>query len=126
MEEEWRPVKGYEEFYQVSNLGRVKSLACCRTVRSILRHNGYKRDETWHHKEKILKPIHESKRLVVRLYGRDHVRHSRSIKELVAKAFLDYPEGVSCCYIKQIVDGDDFSVSNLFVDWAKINSKISL
>ena len=26
MEEIWKPVKGYEELYQVSNLGRVKSL----------------------------------------------------------------------------------------------------
>lgn len=26
MEEEWRPVKGYEGLYEVSNIGRVKSL----------------------------------------------------------------------------------------------------
>lgn len=26
MEEEWKDIKGYEEYYQVSNLGRVRSL----------------------------------------------------------------------------------------------------
>ena len=30
MIEEWRPVKGYEGLYEVSNLGRVKSLVVCR------------------------------------------------------------------------------------------------
>lgn len=30
MEEIWKPVKGYEKYYEVSNLGRIKSLA--RTV----------------------------------------------------------------------------------------------
>lgn len=48
--EEWRPVKGYEGFYEVSNLGRVKSIP--REVYCCLR---------WNNKKKfngnILKPI---------------------------------------------------------------------
>lgn len=47
--EEWRAVnvKGYEEFYAVSSLGRVKSVE-----RTVVRSNGRKQ----HIKEKILKP----------------------------------------------------------------------
>ena len=41
IEEEWRDVKGYEGLYQVSNLGRVKSLNYKRTGKSkILRPQG--------------------------------------------------------------------------------------
>ena len=45
----WRDIKGYEGLYQVSNLGRVKSIE-----RYISAHNG-KTDYSYIHKEKILK-----------------------------------------------------------------------
>ncbi len=32
--EEWRPIKGYEESYKISNYGRVKRLAFTRTMRN--------------------------------------------------------------------------------------------
>lgn len=46
MEEVWRDISGYEGVYQISNLGRVKSLH-----RSILRKNGVKQTFS----ERILK-----------------------------------------------------------------------
>ena len=47
MQEIWKDIKDYEGLYQVSNLGRVKSLK-----KTIIRNNNYK--QTF--KEKILKP----------------------------------------------------------------------
>lgn len=46
IKEIWKDIKGYEGLYQVSNLGRVKSLK-----KTIIRNNNYK--QTF--KEKILK-----------------------------------------------------------------------
>lgn len=54
MEEEWRPVVGYEGLYEISNLGRVKSLE--RVVTSMqTRSNGQVHPFTYHVKEKLLK-----------------------------------------------------------------------
>lgn len=36
MTEEWRPIKGYEGLYEVSSLGRVKSLNYVRSQRRLL------------------------------------------------------------------------------------------
>lgn len=47
MEEIWKDIKGYEGYYQISNLGRVKSLK--RTVK-------HKINGTYTYKELILKP----------------------------------------------------------------------
>lgn len=43
MEEVWKDIKDYEGIYQVSNLGRIKSLRFKkhRILKSILRMNGY-------------------------------------------------------------------------------------
>ena len=43
MEEEWRPVKGYEGLYEVSNMGRVKSLHRSKAIilKQGMAHNGY-------------------------------------------------------------------------------------
>ena len=50
MEEIWKDVKGFEGFYQVSNLGRVKSLK-----RTIIRKNG----KTFFVRERILKTTND-------------------------------------------------------------------
>ncbi|MBQ5689760.1 MAG: hypothetical protein IIV21_07330 [Bacteroidales bacterium] len=36
----WKPIKGYEGLYEVSNLGRVKSLRRNSILKAVL-HNGY-------------------------------------------------------------------------------------
>lgn len=43
MNEEWMPVKGYEGFYEVSNLGRVKSHYTNAILQGSLDKDGYKR-----------------------------------------------------------------------------------
>lgn len=85
MEEEWRPVPGYEGLYEVSNLGRVRS-----HDRWVLR--GFGRKALW--KGRILKPRLGSKgHLFVTLYNEDNGSH-RSVHRLVAEAFLPNPEAL--------------------------------
>lgn len=80
MEEIWKDIEGYEGLYQVSNLGRVKSL-------------GFDR---WH-KGKILKPSFDSKRnyLFVGLHKNGKTTQ-RNIHRLVAKAFIPNPRNLPC------------------------------
>ena len=79
MEEIWKPIKNYENEYQVSNLGRIKSLE---------RYDKFNR----HIIEKILIPrIHTGGYLRVGLNKKDFYIH-----RLVAEAFIpnpnDYPQ----------------------------------
>ena len=61
MEEEWRPVPGYEGLYEVSNTGKVRSIS--RTVNSTRRtKGGPASDFTTHRSSKELQPYHISKK----------------------------------------------------------------
>ena len=78
--EEWRDIKGYETYYQISNLGRVKSLprvvkynAAKRTFRSV--------------PERLLKI--SSNQVVL---NRDNVSKTFGVRQLVA-AHFDYDIG---------------------------------
>jgi len=77
MEKEiWKPVKNYEGFYEVSNIGRIKSLINDKT-----------------RKEKILKQNIACGYLKVNLYF-NGVKKCRSVHQLVAEAFLNHkPNG---------------------------------
>lgn len=66
MVEEWKDIKGYEGFYQISNLGRVKSL--------------------YFNKEKILKPSSPKGYLQITLHLRGEVK-TKPIHRLVMEAF---------------------------------------
>lgn len=79
MKEEWRDIKGYEGKYQVSNLGRVKSL----------------KDSHGKYREKILniKP-EEYGYIRVILYREGKSRHF-SVHRLVAEAFIPNLDGLS-------------------------------
>ena len=77
--ENWRDIEGYEGFYQVSSLGRVKSLG--RWVSA-------KGDSVKFIKERILKPRKNPKGyLQVVLYNGEKVK-SYYIHRLVGKSFL--------------------------------------
>jgi len=77
--EKWKNIFGFDGRYQISNLGRVKSLARERIVGS----NGAR----YISKEKILSPVESSGYLVVRLY-KDGNWKKRRIHRLVAETFL--------------------------------------
>lgn len=70
MEEIWKDIENFSGIYQVSNLGRVKSL--------------------YFNKEKILKPHYNRGYLIVDLY-KNKKRYKRPIHILVAEAFVENP-----------------------------------
>lgn len=77
-DEVWKPVKGYEGFYEVSNKGRVRSVER-RDARGQLR------------KSKIMsvKKIQNTKKVT---FFRDGKSKTFSLKKLVAGAFLEAPK----------------------------------
>ena len=84
MKEEWRAIKGYENLYEVSNLGRVRSLE--RYVKS--------KTGTRIVKERILKPVNVgSGYLGVGLYKEGKVRIIY-VHRLVAQAFIPNPNNL--------------------------------
>lgn len=83
--EEWKDIKGYEGLYQVSNLGRVKSLN-----RTSTHSKGY----IAHYKEKILKQSFERNgyaRVGLSKYGKTKLYY---IHVLVAEAFINNPDNL--------------------------------
>ena len=78
--EEWREIEGYEGLYQVSNLGRVKSLK---------NHKGT-------YREKILKPTSDKLKYErVALYKNGKQKRFQ-IHRLVATAFILNPNNLPC------------------------------
>jgi predicted XRE-type DNA-binding protein len=87
--EEWRPIEGYEGLYEVSNLGRVRSLD--RVVKETRGERKYK--------GKLLKPalhLHGYLRVCLAKEGK---KKNHFVHRLVAIAFLGQPpEGYVVCH----------------------------
>jgi hypothetical protein len=100
--EKWKDVKGFENYYQVSHRGRVKSLA-----RVVPMSDG----RTYRVAEKILKSSWDGHyfHVILSKSGKEYVR---LVHRLVAEAFIgECPDGMECCH----EDGDSTfnHVSNL-------------
>lgn len=80
MNEEWKDIVGYEGLYQVSNLGRVRSIG----------------SDKWH-KGKILKPSWDGKHnyLFIGLHKNRNVKQVY-VHRLVAEAFMPNPDNLPC------------------------------
>ena len=70
MEEEWKPIKDFEDYYEVSNLGNVRSER--KVLKQLKRRHGY---------------------LSVFLYDRKGGYKQASVHRLVAEAFIPNPNG---------------------------------
>ena len=87
-EEEWLDIAGYEGLYQVSNIGRVKSLE-----RIVIRKDGSEQ----HRKERILKPsINDDGYLRVNLYDSSGKIKAFKVHRLVCEAFHENPKNKPC------------------------------
>lgn len=97
----WKPVVGYEGLYEVSNLGRIKSLSRLTSC------HGYF-TKSW--PEKILHPtIQNNGYMSLPLY-KHGVMKRYSVHRLVAMAFIENPNDYSC------VDHIDTDKTNNRVD----------
>ena len=80
MYEEFRDIEGYEEYYQISNYGRIKSKQrfsnCCYGKQRLL-------------KEKIIVPTPDKKGYLRIMLCKNGNKKRFYIHELVAKTFLD-------------------------------------
>jgi hypothetical protein len=85
MKEIWRDVFDFEGLYQVSNYGRVKSLA------RFVNHWRGKRFV----KERILKPIDDGNGYFIVRLCKNNKGHNKFIHQLVAIAFIENPENKS-------------------------------
>lgn len=81
-EEIWKPIEGFEGLYEVSNLGRVRSLD--RTV-------VYSDGRTFNYKQRVLVPSPNRGYLYVNLI-KGTKPHARKIHRLVAVAFIPNPD----------------------------------
>ncbi len=84
----WKDVVGYEGLYQVSNLGRVKSLA-----RSVISHyTDRKPIVTTNRKERIMKQFLYKTGYLYTGLAKNRVKKKYKIHRLVAMAFIPNPE----------------------------------
>lgn len=104
MEKEiWKDIEGYEELYQVSNKGRIKSLE--RTTINAI-------GQEVHYKTKILKCKKVTKGYVQVALIKNKIRTYKLIHILVAKAFIPNPNNLPQINHKN-EKKDENSVENL-------------
>ena len=108
MKEIWKDIKGYESLYQVSNLGRVKSLA-----RKVIKKNyvSFK-------KERILKQQTDRYGYKKVILQRNYQIKTFSIHRLVAEAFLENPY-----HLPQINHKDENKENNCVLNLEYCDSK---
>ena len=104
MEKEiWKPIKGYEGFYKISNLGRVKSLD---------RWYYSNKGRHVHVKEKIMNLCDDSKGYPFVVLSKHNKMKIMPIHRLIAEAFIPNPLNKPC--IDHIdTNPHNFSISNL-------------
>ena len=83
MEEIWKPVSGFDGYYEVSNLGNVKSID-----RYIIDSRGRRR----FFKGQVLKTRHSHNGYVLCNLKKDGNNYNVRVNRLVAKAFVENPE----------------------------------
>ena len=104
--EKWKPIPGYEGYYEVSNMGRFKAVE-----REITRNNGVK----VHYKERLVKLDYAKKDgyPIVHL-SRDGKPHAYSAHRIVAECYVPNPRG--CRFINH-KDGDKINCAAENLEW---------
>lgn len=85
VQEEWRPVVGFELYYHVSNLGRMQSRRTQKIMKPSTVSNGYQ---------------------ACNMHKGDGTRQTMSLHRMVAQAFLPNPNNLPCINHKDEVRGN--------------------
>lgn len=101
----WLPIQGYESYYQISNLGKVKSLA--KTV-SI----GMGRFQIYHERIRVSSPASNGY-LMIRLQA-ERIGKSFTIHRLVANHFIPNPHNLS---VINHIDGNKLNCRASNLEW---------
>ena len=105
----WKDIKGFEGFYQASNLGRIKSLERIDAL-------GHKR------KEKILKPRITRVGYYLAALTKQSIRKDYLVHRLIYEAFNgQIPEGYEVNHINEIKSDNRLSNLNLMTHKENIN-----
>lgn len=88
--EVWKPIQGYEDLYEVSNYGRVRSLGCFTKGRN---------NSLRFIKGRILSQIRHGRYLHT-LLGRNEDKKWFEVHQLVAQAFISNPNGCDVVHHK--------------------------
>lgn len=89
MEELWKPIPCYEGFYEVSNLGRIRSLDREEYIPDKL-HHYHKRSR----KGRILIPSFDGKGNYLHVHLRKNgIAKSKNVHRIVAETWIDNPNG---------------------------------
>ena len=99
----WKDIPEYEGFYQVSSLGRVKSL--CHTFKM-------KNNKTFNVKEKILQPILQKTGYYTFNLCKNTKRKCHSLHRLIATSFIENPLMYTCVNHKDEIKTNN-SLDNL-------------
>lgn len=105
MKEIWKDIKNYEGLYQISNLGRVKSL------KKYVNHSGNSKRVV---NEKILKPVIDNTKYFVVSLWKDNKHTRPHIHRLVAETFISNLENKP--HINHI-DGNKLNNSVNNLEW---------
>lgn len=89
MEEIWKDIKNYEGLYQVSNLGRVRSL-------DHIRKNGKKSGNEYLSKGKVLKSAIQNVGYMFVVLSKNGKTKGYRVHRLVAEAFISNPNNYKC------------------------------
>lgn len=87
VKEIWKDISGYENKYQISNLGNVKSMEMKLRVKG-----GVLRTK----KEKILKPMLGKRGYLVVNLWEDYIKKTATIHRLLMEHFVENPENKRC------------------------------
>ena len=103
--EEWKPIQGYEDMYEVSSFGRVKSLSRQMWNGKVF----------WTSKEIVLKQLIGTTGYYYVNLSKDNKAKTRKVHQLVAEAFLGHiPDGTHKVVVDHISNNKlDNILSNL-------------